>query len=211
MNHMDSQLLPIFPLALVLLPGMPLPLHIFEERYKEMMADILPENREFGIVFAKDEGIVNIGCTATVQKVVRRYEDGRLDILASGQRRFEIDSLNEDKAYLRAEVEYFDDEVEEDVPRDLREKALLAFGKLRGDEEPSGFEASAQTSRLSFQMARLVKDLDERQTVLALRSENERLEHLVRLVPTYLAQQEKIALAKRVGPLNGHAKHVVTS
>ena len=208
---MDSQLLPIFPLALVLLPGMPLPLHIFEERYKEMMADILPENREFGIVFAKDEGIVNIGCTATVQKVVRRYEDGRLDILASGQRRFEIDSLNEDKAYLRAEVEYFEDEVEEDVPRDLRERALLAFGKLRGDEEPSDFQAAAQIPRLSFQMARLVKDLDERQTVLALRSENERLEHLVRLVPTYLAQQEKIALAKRVGPLNGHAKHVVTS
>jgi Lon protease-like protein len=208
---MDSQLLPIFPLPLVLLPGMPLPLHVFEDRYKEMMADILPENREFGIVFAKEEGIVNIGCTATVQKVVRRYEDGRLDLLASGQRRFEIDSLNEDRTYLQAEVEYFDDEEEESVPRALKEKALLAFGQLQGNDDPSTFQAPARGSRLSFQMARLVKDLDERQTVLALRSENERLEHLVRLVPSYLAQQEKIALAKRVGPLNGHAKHVVTS
>jgi len=211
MDSMDSQLLPIFPLALVLLPGMPLPLHIFEERYKELMADILPDNREFGIVYAKEEGIVNIGCTATVQKVVRRYEDGRLDVLASGQRRFEIDSLNEDKSYLRAEVEYFDDEIEEDVPRDLKNKALLAFGQLKGDEESSTFQAAAQNPRLSFQIARLVKDLDERQTVLALRSESERLEHLVRVVPAYLDQQEKIALAKRVGPLNGHAKHVVTS
>jgi Lon protease-like protein len=208
---MDSQLLPIFPLSLVLLPGMPLPLHIFEDRYKEMMADVLPENREFGIVFAKDEGIVNIGCTATIQKVVRRYEDGRLDLLAAGHRRFQIESLNEDKSYLRAEVEYFDDDEEEDIPRDLKEKALLAFGQLRGDEEPSGLQAAARNPRLSFQMARLVKDLDERQTVLSLRSENERLEHLVRVVPGYLAQQEKIALAKRVGPLNGHAKHVVTS
>ncbi|MFL6447264.1 MAG: LON peptidase substrate-binding domain-containing protein [Bryobacteraceae bacterium] len=208
---MDPQLLPIFPLSLVLLPGMPLPLHIFEERYKALMADVLPANREFGIVFAKEEGIVNIGCTATVQKVVRRYEDGRLDLLASGQRRFEIDSLNEDKPYLQAEVEYFDDEAEEDVPRELKEKALLAFGQLRGEEEPSVSQAAANNPRLSFQIARLVKDLDERQTVLALRSENERLEHLVRLVPGYLAQQEKIALAKRVGPLNGHAKHVVTS
>jgi Lon protease-like protein len=211
MRGMDSQLLPIFPLPLVLLPGMPLPLHVFEDRYKEMMADILPENREFGIVFAKEEGIVNIGCTATVQKVVRRYEDGRLDLLASGQRRFEIDSLNEDRTYLQAEVEYFDDEEEESVPRALKEKALLAFGQLQGNDDPSTFQAPARGSRLSFQMARLVKDLDERQTVLALRSENERLEHLVRLVPSYLAQQEKIALAKRVGPLNGHAKHVVTS
>lgn len=209
---MDSQLLPIFPLSLVLLPGMPLPLHVFEDRYKEMMADVLPENLEFGIVLAKDEGIVNIGCTATVQKVVRRYEDGRLDVLASGQRRFEIDALNEDKPYLRAEVEFFDDEVEEDVPRDLKEKALLVFGQLRGDEEASpSFQALAKNPRLSFQIARLVKDFDERQTVLTLRSESERLEHLVKVVPGYIAQQEKIALAKRVAPLNGHAKHVVTS
>jgi Lon protease-like protein len=212
MNGMDSQLLPLFPLTLVLLPGMPLPLHIFEERYKEMMADVLPNNREFGIVLAKEEGIVKIGCTATVQKVVRRYEDGRLDVLASGQRRFEIDSLNEDKSYLQAEVAYFDDdEADEIVPRDLKEKALLTFSQLKGSEEPSPVQPVASNSRLSFQIARLLKDLDERQTVLTLRSESERLEHLVRVVPGYLAQQERITLAKRVGPLNGHAKHVVTS
>jgi len=208
---MDSQLLPLFPLTLVLLPGMPLPLHIFEDRYKELMADVIPENREFGIVLAKDEGIVKIGCTATVQKVVRRYEDGRLDLLATGQRRFEIDSLNEDKSYLQAEVAFFDDEDDEDVSTDLRERALLAFSQLRGDEESSAIPNPSVSSRLSFQIARLVKDLDERQTVLSLRSESERLEHLVRLVPGYLAQQERITLAKRVGPLNGHAKHVMTS
>ena len=187
---MDSQLLPLFPLTLVLLPGMPLPLHIFEDRYKELMADVIPENREFGIVLAKDEGIVKIGCTATVQKVVRRYEDGRLDLLATGQRRFEIDSLNEDKSYLQAEVAFFDDEDDEDVSTDLRERALLAFSQLRGDEESSAIPNPSVSSRLSFQIARLVKDLDERQTVLSLRSESERLEHLVRLVPGYLAQQE---------------------
>jgi len=208
---MDSQLLPLFPLTLVLLPGMPIPLHVFEERYKEMMADVIPENREFGIVLAKDEGIVKIGCTATVQKVVRRYEDGRLDVLATGQRRFEIDSLNEDKSYLQAEVAFFDDDEAEDVSPDLKERALLAFSQLRGDEESSAIPNPSVSSRLSFQIARLVKDLDERQTVLSLRSESERLEHLVRLVPNYLAQQERISLAKRVGPLNGHAKHVMTS
>ncbi len=208
---MDSQLLPVFPLTLVLLPGMPLPLHIFEDRYKELMADVIPGNREFGIVLAKEEGIVKIGCTATVQKVVRRYEDGRLDVLASGQRRFEIDSLNEDKSYLQAEVAFFDDDEAEDVPSDLRERALLAFGQLSGSDEESSIPNPSVNFRLSFQIARLLKDLDERQTVLSLRSENERLEHLVRVVPGYLAQQERITLAKRVGPLNGHAKHVMTS
>jgi len=208
---MDSQLLPLFPLTLVLLPGMPLPLHVFEERYKEMMADVIPGNREFGIVLARDEGIVKIGCTATVQKVVRRYEDGRLDVLASGQRRFEIDSLNEDKSYLQAEVAFFDDDEAEDVPSDLRQRALLAFGQLSASDEESSIPSPSVNFRLSFQIARLVKDLDERQTVLSLRSENERLEHLVRVVPGYLEQQERITLAKRVGPLNGHAKHVMTS
>lgn len=209
---MDSQLLPLFPLTLVLLPGMPLPLHIFEDRYKELMADVIPANREFGIVLAKEEGIVKVGCTATVQKVVRRYEDGRLDVLAIGQRRFEIDSLNEDKSYLQAEVAFFDDDEAEDVPSDLRERALLAFSQLSGsDEESSSIPTPSVNFRLSFHIARLLKDLDERQTVLSLRSENERLEHLVRVVPGYLAQQERITLAKRVGPLNGHAKHVMTS
>jgi Lon protease-like protein len=211
MGGMDSQLLPLFPLTLVLLPGMPLPLHVFEERYKEMMADVIPVNREFGIVLAKEEGIVKIGCSATVQKVVRRYEDGRLDLLASGQRRFEIDSLNEDKPYLQAEVAFFDDDEAEDVPSDLRERALLAFSQLNDSDEESAIPTPSANFRLSFQIARLLKDLDERQTVLGLRSENERLEHLVRVVPGYLAQQERITLAKRVGPLNGHAKHVMTS
>ncbi|MBV9938229.1 MAG: LON peptidase substrate-binding domain-containing protein, partial [Acidobacteriaceae bacterium] len=101
---MATQLLPLFPLSLVLLPGIPLPLHIFEERYKEMMADVIPAETEFGIVLAKDEGIVSVGCTAVVHQVIQRYSDGRLDLLAMGIRRFEIESLNEDKSYLRANV-----------------------------------------------------------------------------------------------------------
>ena len=81
---MALQLVPLFPLPLVLLPAMPLPLHIYEDRYKEMMGDIIAlseagqQDSEFGVVLAKDEGIINIGCTASVQKVMRRYEDGRL-------------------------------------------------------------------------------------------------------------------------------------
>ena len=107
---MHEQLLPLFPLELVLLPASPLPLHIFEDRYKEMIGLAISQKAEFGIVQAGERGILNIGCSATVSEVVREYPDGRLDILAVGRRRFEIILLDQEKAYLRAAVSFFDDE-----------------------------------------------------------------------------------------------------
>jgi len=188
---------------------MPLPLHIFEERYKEMMADIIPVEGEFGVVLAKDDGIVNVGCTAAVVNVMRKYPDGRMDLVAAGQRRFTIESLDEEKSYLRARVSYFDDEDLRTVPNDLQKRASATFHKLMAIERPSVTgEITTGPGRLSFQIGQLIGDLDKRQTVLALRSEVERLEYLVKVVPEYLLQREQIALAKRVAPLNGHAKHV---
>lgn len=188
---------------------MPLPLHIFEDRYKEMMGDIIPVDGEFGVVLAKDGGIVNIGCSATVVDVMRKYPDGRLDLIAAGQRRFVIDSLDEDKSYLRAHVSFFDDEDLRTVPADLQNRASATYRKLIAIERPSDdAETVGGSARLSFQIGQLINDLDKRQTVLALRSEVERLEYLIKIVPEYLVQREQVALAKRVGPMNGHAKHV---
>ncbi len=201
------QLLPIFPLSFVLLPAMPLPLHIFEDRYKEMMSDIIPAEHEFGVVLAKEDGIVNIGCSALVDRVMNRYDDGRLDLLAIGQRRFRIDSIDQDKAYLRATVDYFNDEDATDVPADLNQKATAAFRLLLDIERPDvAEEPRFDRSRMSFQLAQYIYDLDKRQTVLSLRSEVERLEFLVKIIPGYLERQARIALAKKVGPQNGHAK-----
>lgn len=206
---MSAQLLPLFPLSVVLLPATPLPLHIFEDRYKEMMGDVIPARGEFGIVLVKDEGIVNVGCTATVERIFRRYPDGRLDLLAIGQRRFQVLSLNEEKAYLRAAVEYFNDEEATDVPAALRRRAIAAYERLRKVENPEVIiEPKLEGPQLSFQVAQFIADLDKRQTVLALRSEVERLEFLVGFLPDYTLQRERIALAKRLSPLNGHPKHV---
>jgi Lon protease-like protein len=201
------ELIPLFPLSLVLLPAMPLPLHIFEDRYKEMIRDVMPVQGEFGVVLVKDGGIVNIGCTARVDRVVRQYPDGRLDILAIGQRRFVIDSLDEEKSYLRAEVEFFNDEDASEVPFELRQRTSQAYRRLIELEEPgTAAEAKFDMNRMSFQVAQFIADLDKRQTVLSLRSEIERLEFLVRVIPEYVAQRERIALANRVGPLNGDVK-----
>jgi ATP-dependent Lon protease len=206
---MGAQLLPLFPLSVVLLPATPLPLHIFEDRYKEMMSDLIPNRGEFGVVLAKDDGIVNVGCTATVERVMQRYPDGRLDLLAVGHRRFQVMSLDEEKPYLRAAVEFFNDEEAGEVPADLRQKAIAGYQKLRDIEKPSVIiEPALEGPQLSFQLAQFISDLDKRQTVLSLRSEIERLEFLVTMLPEYILQRERVMLAKRVAPRNGHAKHI---
>src|SRR6266568_4421341 len=121
---MTERLIPLFPLQLVVFPRTRLPLHIFEERYKEMVGNAIRDNSEFGIVLAKDEGIVNAGCTVLVDQVLEMYPDGRMDIMTRGRQRFEIVRLIEEKEYLQAEVTYFDDDDLSPVPEDLRKMAV---------------------------------------------------------------------------------------
>src|ERR1035437_735986 len=107
---MPKRLIPLFPLQLVVFPRTHIPLHIFEDRYKEMVGEAIRDGSEFGIVLSKEDRILNAGCTVMVEKVLEMYPDGRMDILTRGQRRFEIVSLNEEKEYLQGEVEFFDDD-----------------------------------------------------------------------------------------------------
>ena len=212
MGRMDAPLLPLFPLSQVLLPGMSLPLHIFEDRYKELMAQVIPSKSEFGIVLAKEDGIVNVGCTGVVQEVIRRYPDGQLDLIASGRRRFEVEDLDESKSFLQAHVDYFDDVDGPGPSDDLRKRAIFACQELVRTEGISlEGELQLNSPRLSFQLGQLIGDFDRRQILLSLRSEVERLEYLIKVLPEYVVQRQRTALAKRVGPLNGHAKHVVSS
>lgn len=105
--------IPLFPLGVVLLPALVLPLHIFEERYKIMIGECLEQSREFGIVYFDQEEIRKKGCTAKIVEVLRRYDDGRMDILTRGVKRFLIEDIMDEKPYLQARVAYFDDAVEE--------------------------------------------------------------------------------------------------
>ncbi len=209
MSHnisMQPGLLPLFPLPLVLFPRTPLPLHIFEDRYKEMMGELIPDRSEFGVVLARENGILNAGCTAIVEEVLERHPDGRLDILTVGRRRFEILELNDEKSYLRGSVEFFDDEDPGDTPPgDVRKRALAAHKALR-EFEPSGPDPELKDPQLSFQLAQIIEDMDFRQKLLRLRSEAERLRELVRFCETYIPRRRVIAGLKRVQPLNGHSR-----
>lgn len=172
------------------------------------MGDIIPERREFGVVLAREGGVANIGCSATVEQVLRRYPDGQLDVATMGRRRFRILSLDDEKSYLRASVEFFNDDDAAAAPAPLRAEAVAAYKKLRGALPEQQFvEPRLDDPQLSFQLAQFVEDLDHRQTMLGMKSETERLEFFVRSLPDYLVKRERILLARRVGPQNGHAKH----
>ncbi len=203
---MERDLLPLFPLQLVLFPGTQLPLHIFEDRYKEMIGDAIASGKEFGVVRAGDRGIVNTGCTAIVERVLRRYPDGRLDILVGGRRRFEILGLNDEKSYLRGSVDFYDDDDFEPVPEEAQRKALEGFEELKqlkGDEVE---QPAAGHPRLSFQIAQPVEDLDFRQLLLATRSEAQRMKQLAEFLSSYVTRERAIQHTRDVAPRNGHGK-----
>jgi Lon protease-like protein len=174
-----NSLIPIFPLDLVLLPGVPLPLHIFEPRYKQMIAECLERKRPFGVVRATNDGIADIGCTAEIMSVTKKYDDGRMDIVTRGVERFEVIGVNEDRDFLQAEISVVEDEAEkpssEMVTQAVRLHAEIA--KL-ADADASGPNANA--GNLSFLLAgSLPLDLDFKQNLLSTLSEAKRLEAVI--------------------------------
>jgi ATP-dependent Lon protease len=204
---MQQGLLPLFPLQVVLFPGAELPLHIFEERYKEMIAEVLKERQEFGVVLANEKGVVNTGCTATVDRVLKRYDDGRMDILTLGRRRFEILLLNNERNFLRGAVEFFDDEAGDPAAAEIQQRAIEGYNEMQAlaSQGPLG-DSDAGNPQLSFRLAQPVPDLGFRQILLSTRSEAERLRHLAEFFPTYLMRQRRVQHVKEVAPRNGHGR-----
>ena len=198
-------LLPLFPLDVVLFPGTPLPLHIFEPRYKELITECIDQKRRFGIVRAAEEGMAEVGCTAEIVAVTKKHEDGKMDIVTEGRERFEILELNEERSFLRAQVLYFHDEAgrptEEQVAHALKlHEEILAFAgaspNLPDDTE----------NQLSFHMAAsLPLDLDFKQTLLGMRSEPERLEAVITAFESILPKLRRTVRIKQKAGGNGHA------
>jgi Lon protease-like protein len=200
---MAPRLIPLFPLQLVVFPRTNLPLHIFEERYKEMTGKAMRENSEFGIVLAKDQGIVNAGCTVSVEKLMHMYPDGRMDILTRGQSRFQISELNEEQSYLQAEVEFFDDEDHDPAPDGVRARALENFKALREIGGANEREPDLADRQLSFQLAQALPDVDFLHALLRHRSETVRLKQLNQYLEQYIPRQRTIERVKAIAPTNG--------
>jgi len=197
-------LLPLFPLEVVLLPGTPLPLHIFEPRYKEMIRECLTNEAPFGVVRALEEGIAEVGCTAEIITVTKEYPDGRLDLIAEGRKRFEVVELNEERSFLRAEVLLVPDEPGALVQEE-RVKAIqlhLEILSLAGAVQDL---SAADQNQLSFYLAgSLPLDLDFKQKLLAMRSEGERIQAVATYLETILPKLRRVARAREKAGGNGH-------
>jgi Lon protease-like protein len=207
----EEFLIPQFPLELVLFPGQRLPLHIFEERYKTMIQECLEagEAAEFGVVMAKENGIVNVGCSAQIVEVTRRYADGRMDIVVTGNRRFEVLFLDESKDYLRAAAQFFEDEdnaVSEELSQNVLELHEQVLRLMPNDSEAPG--TSEESATLSFRLAGpLPLDPDFKQLLLLLRSEKERLQRVAEYFRFLLPRLKLATWARGKAGGNGHCRH----
>src|SRR4029077_16917331 len=101
--------IPLFPLNVVLFPGEELPLHIFEPRYRRMVRECLDGRSPFGLLLAMDDGVTRVGCTAEILEVVKRYPDGRMDIVTVGRDPFRIVELFTEDSLLEGQIDYLED------------------------------------------------------------------------------------------------------
>ena len=212
-SNMPDALLPLFPLGLVLFPRAGLPLHIFEERYKLMINELLSGSREFGVVLTLEQGIASVGCTARIDSVTKCYDDGRLDMETTGYRRFEITELIEDRPFLSAKVTFFDDDFDAvPAPDALVHKAIAGYYAMRalksGESLP---EPRLNDAQLSFQLAQAVNDVHVRQKLLMSRSEADRLKRLADHFPLIAARERRKEHFRTLAPRNGHARLLPSS
>jgi Lon protease-like protein len=171
-----------------------------------MIGEVIRSGIEFGVVQVNEKGIVNTGCTAAIDRVLREYSDGRLDILTRGRRRFEILLLNDERTYLRGAVEFFDDEEGAGPANpDAQRRAIEGYNELQALSSSSPLDASCLSEpQLSFRLAQVVPDLTFRQALLAMRSEADRIRQIAEYFPTYLLRHRRIQRLKDMAPRNGH-------
>jgi Lon protease-like protein len=189
----DDRRIGLFPLGIVLLPGEVAPLHIFEERYKKLIAERLEEG-EFGVVLAEEDSVHECGTATRVVRLIEEMDDGRMNILVEGGRRFRIVRVitpdDAESDYLSAEVDYYRD-AEPEASSTLREATLEAYGKMLrlmdvdDPGEPTG------EGPLSFRIAASVDfGTPLKQQLLESLSEPQRLEELITVMTALLPRLE---------------------
>ena len=199
---------PLFPLGIVALPGELVPLHIFEERYKQMMNECLRDEREFGIVWLSEEGLREVGCACEVDRVLERMDDGRMNIVVRGTRPFRVLERQAHLAYPAGVIEFVPDE-DEELDTELLAAAQRVYGelvRLATDRDPEEaeleqFDAYGMAATVDF-------GVEAKQQLLDLRSENARLALLARLLRAAIKRIALVELAHERARSNGKIKLV---
>ncbi len=198
--------IPLFPLDVVLLPGMTLPLHIYEPRYKLMIRRCLNEEIEFGIVLATGKNVAAVGCTAKITRKVKDYPDGRMDILTQGRDVFALRQVFDELEYYEGHVEILLDkpavidlEQERRVTELFQQCHALLFGQSWVDAE------TRNSGRLAYRMACLLPmELFERQALLEMRDELQRRKSLLKWLSEFLPKLAERQKTRERARDNGH-------
>jgi uncharacterized protein len=180
-----SHTLPLFPLGTVLYPGLLLPLHIFEERYRQLVRDLLdgPEPRRFGVIAIRRgretgvDGISSlheIGCTALVRQI-QEHDDGRFDLVTVGTQRFQLARLDHSKPYLQGEVDLLAEDAGGEPAAGLAAQAVQGAFRAyldalagRGVTQVAVPDLPEEPAALSYLVAAsMIMDLPEKQALLA--------------------------------------------
>ena len=173
----------LFPLELVLFPAERVPLHIFEERYKELIGNCVADDEEFGIVLVKPSGdLHHVGTRASVTEVLEVFDDGRMHVIVAGGERFRLLEVDHDRSYDTGSVEELVDDGE---PADAAalERVLDAYRRLQETIGAPGEPPELDSPLFDFQIAaRIDFSLDSKQELLELTSPRTRADRLVVLI-----------------------------
>jgi ATP-dependent Lon protease len=205
---MDPARIPLFPLDIVLFPGQAMPLHIFEPRYRAMTSHCLDTLSPFGIVLVRDGNLAQTGCTALIVKILKKYEDGRSDILTAGQSAFRLLHTHDEKPYLEAEVEYFEEdftEIDSTVSARLVDLCNQCHQILYGEDAPR-FETEGGISLAYHMASELPVELSVRQKLLEIRSEGQRQAWLLAHLEGWIPQLQNREHVRGKAASNGHGK-----
>ena len=182
----------LFPLGIVLFPESAYPLHIFEERYKKLINDCLAEKKIFGINYMSEKNMREIGCTAEVDDLIKSYEDGKMDILVTGIKRYRVINFFQDKnLYYTADIEYIED-IHTEVDPFLLDEAVMLFNEIAENIRSIKVDKlepdMIHTTMPSFYMAQKAGLTSiQKQLLLEMLSESERLhyvnEHMKNILP----------------------------
>jgi Lon protease-like protein len=170
-----------------------------------MISECLEQKKPFGVVRAKEEGVAEIGCTAEIITVAKKYPDGRMDIVTEGRERFEVMQVDQERSFLQAEVLYLRDEPGEASAEDIAQAVKLQseIAQLAGSDAAA--RAKSENSPLSFHLVGpLPLDADFKQTVLGMRSEGERIQAVISYFETILPNLRRAVLARQKAGGNGH-------
>ncbi|HXG76989.1 MAG TPA: LON peptidase substrate-binding domain-containing protein [Gaiellaceae bacterium] len=196
----------LFPLGLVLLPTERVPLHVFEERYRELIGECLERDEEFGLVYAEEDGISDVGTRAAVVEVLERFPDGRLNVLVEGRRRFRLLELTRGRSFHTGRVEPLED-VPDPPDEAVVERALELFRTLREVAESTVEVPEADDPQLSFALAgRVELAVEAKLELLAEQSEAVRLRRVVELLEGALTVLQRRRLAAERASGNGRVQ-----